>query len=973
MPTLSVHPPTPVSVSPAVGSLTLQVHAGSGSLPKSSSPSAATLLSPHHRSPRHTSPSPPSHSPTPPHTSPPRYGQLGTSPPSQDASRGSSLSPRTYSVPSSSSSSPKAYRSPPVSTEHAQPRHSPASVGVTTERAQYGVGSRQGYLGGPERLSGVVLGTGHPTGTTLPSSVAPQSRDERIRALTQSALRLKERIAMESKRFEEGTFGVGATQQKQSPPSQRFVSHHGDSQGFAPSADLPGVRNVREHALRAERLRREGEAAAKIQAAYRGYRVRKSLHWKLPSGQTLGASLREGQLGGVDKEKESRSSGSGTLTPPNQEDWIEEGMSVPTVSPSLGHGHRQGQRDLGFQPLASASLPSSIATAVPRLSLWRQTGGDEHSVINVFARQHERLRQTLDQLRDQKQAEIRNLGEERKTVLTSESPKSSAAASEHVSQPKATSVTHSYSYTHTFEQVSPSSKSASDHSPRLSVFSEDSLHASSPPKHGTGSKDSRSPPSSSVHSQQSSPSTARSSPHPQTRTEHSVSTHLSTSDHQALKQNVEEVDVHVITPPGSPSFVESFANLSPRTELPRKKGTTSQPPEPVITDSAQSAHLPSTTTTAAAAAAAAAASSAPPPAPLHQPDGRLSPRSLELKLHSELNLFETVEDSMRQLSQVESARAVSLAQQETVALAQLLKSRQQGHEQGLQHAASKTEKQVQEAREKLDRETALLSEQRRQLEREHAQEMSRMREEASRVSHEATLRLNEARTAASEAAILAAKEQLEAAHTIATSAASAAAREAVKAALITSRLQEMPPHKEKADAEVRSGSVGTSSPTYESDFETDSLAGSETDSEVRPKVKPTPTRSHSSTSSSSTIEEEMEEEEEESDKMEGDKSATPVAPSEEAIVEVGQGDTTLVGDGSEVEESLQSPVEELEEDDGDITEVCDDICNNYNRIRTDIQLCNAFHGNFYSLCMYMYIAYCTLRLLLLVQYYLVQA
>ena len=893
VPTLTIHPPTPVSKSPTVGTFSLHVHSSSGSgLPKSSA--TTSMLSPSHRSPLH--PSPPSHSPTHPHTSsPPRYGRLGTSPASREASHSPSSSPRTYSIPSSASPSPKAYSSPPASSEPAHLRHSPSMITTTAaEHAQY---SRQGYGSGAGQLSALLRGTDQ-TSSTVAAPSAHQSRDERIRALTQSALRLKERIAMESKKFEEATFGGSSQQhfppsqqQQWSPPIRPLFSHQTNEQGFTPSADLPGVRNVHEHALRAERLRQEAEAATKIQAAYRGHRVRQSLHWKLPSGQTLGASLRGGPTHRVD-EDEGRESSSGTLTP-DEEDENEEERSTPVISPLHGPGQRQA--NLQSRPQVSVAPQSSSSTpaAVPHLSPWQQTGGDAHSVINVFTRQHERLRQTLDQLSDQKRAEIRRFGGE-EGKKTFETPRSGSSPVSPASQPMATSVSHSYSYTHTFEEASPSKQSASDLSPRSSNFSEDSLHISSP-KQESSSKASPSPSSSphllhhtSLSPSQSSGGGGGSSPAQSSKSESGV-------------QHGNDKNVHVITPPGSPSFVESFASQSPRSGSSQTEPK-SLPKSPIAdTTTAQSAHPP--------------LSSSGRSAPLPPPPGRLSPRSLELKLQSELSLLETVEDSMRHLSQVESARAVSLAQQETVALAQLLKSSQQGHEQELQSVASRTEKDVEDARGKLDREAALLSEQRRRMEKEHAEELVRLREEASRASREATLRANEARTAASEAVIQAAKDQLEAAHTIATSAASAAAREAVKLALTTSKHEDSPLHKVEGSTTTN----GTLSPTYESDFETDSLAGSESgkDSEVHPKPKSAPSTGHASTSSTSTVEEEIERE---GERHREDKSATPVAPPEE-VMEVTHGDVTLVGDDDELEESYQSqsPVEELE--DGDISEV----------------------------------------------------
>jgi len=66
----------------------------------------------------------------------------------------------------------------------------------------------------------------------------------------------------------------------------------------------------------------------------------------------------------------------------------------------------------------------------------------------------------------------------------------------------------------------------------------------------------------------------------------------------------------------------------------------------------------------------------PPPSvfmPSHQGGDRLSPGSLDLRLTAELNKLEYMEESVRQLTDVERTRAVSLAQQETVSLAQILK------------------------------------------------------------------------------------------------------------------------------------------------------------------------------------------------------------------------------------------------------------------------------------------------------------
>ena len=59
--------------------------------------------------------------------------------------------------------------------------------------------------------------------------------------------------------------------------------------------------------------------------------------------------------------------------------------------------------------------------------------------------------------------------------------------------------------------------------------------------------------------------------------------------------------------------------------------------------------------------------------PSHQGGDRLSPGSLDMRLTAELNRLEYMEESVRQLTDVERTRAVSMAQQETVSLAQILK------------------------------------------------------------------------------------------------------------------------------------------------------------------------------------------------------------------------------------------------------------------------------------------------------------
>jgi len=241
--------------------------------------------------------------------------------------------------------------------------------------------------------------------------------------------------------------------------------------------------------------------------------------------------------------------------------------------------------------------------------------------------------------------------------------------------------------------------------------------------------------------------------------------------------------VSVITPPGSPSLVEKFSSEADR-------------PQPA----------------------------ARPQASRQQPgsSGRLSPRSLELKLQAELNLLETVEESMRQITDLESVRAVSLAHQETVGLAQLLKSHQRTHEQEVQSLAMKAKREVEEAQkqfEKVHQDAMVTSEQIKQMRgeadaqvKDHMKKLARIQEESALATQEASRQLAEARSSATTAVVEAAQQQIQAAHRMAVSVATAAAKEAVKTALSQTR---------EASSEQQPQDFSANS--YHSDFEPSSM------------------------------------------------------------------------------------------------------------------------------------------------------
>ncbi|XP_030428662.1 centrosome-associated protein 350 isoform X4 [Gopherus evgoodei] len=116
---------------------------------------------------------------------------------------------------------------------------------------------------------------------------------------------------------------------------------------------------------------------------------------------------------------------------------------------------------------------------------------------------------------------------------------------------------------------------------------------------------------------------------------------------------------------------------------------------------------------------------------------RFSPAGLQHRLSAELNYLSAIEESVRQLSDVERVRGISLAQQESVSLAQILKAQQQRHERDLallklkaEQEALESQRQLEEARQK----TA-------QAHAESLQHLVQSRQEAAEALQETTCKI----------------------------------------------------------------------------------------------------------------------------------------------------------------------------------------------------------------------------------------
>ncbi|XP_070602370.1 centrosome-associated protein 350 isoform X1 [Erythrolamprus reginae] len=81
---------------------------------------------------------------------------------------------------------------------------------------------------------------------------------------------------------------------------------------------------------------------------------------------------------------------------------------------------------------------------------------------------------------------------------------------------------------------------------------------------------------------------------------------------------------------------------------------------------------------------------------------RFSPAGLQHRLSAELNYLSTIEESVHQISDIERVRGISLAQQESVSLALILKTQQQRHERDLALLKLKAEQELLENQRNLE-------------------------------------------------------------------------------------------------------------------------------------------------------------------------------------------------------------------------------------------------------------------------------
>ncbi|XP_062048927.1 centrosome-associated protein 350 [Lepus europaeus] len=116
---------------------------------------------------------------------------------------------------------------------------------------------------------------------------------------------------------------------------------------------------------------------------------------------------------------------------------------------------------------------------------------------------------------------------------------------------------------------------------------------------------------------------------------------------------------------------------------------------------------------------------------------RFSPAGLQHRMTAELSYLSALEESVRQLSDVERVRGVSLAQQETVSLAQVIKAQQQRHERDLALLKLKAEQEALECQRQLEETRNKAA----QVHAESLQQVVKSQREVTEVLQEATCKI----------------------------------------------------------------------------------------------------------------------------------------------------------------------------------------------------------------------------------------
>ena len=515
---------------------------------------------------------------------------------------------------------------------------------VNDERPKGREGAETGDLPPMPRASTMTMSglsaVGHPLGPiaqphSLLGAKGSQAKQDRLRALTISALTLKAKMEMERKRILEASrLGIIPDWRAQETPVHASTRSGTSPAGVSPSSsprrsigtnteqqltECPGVGNLDAHVLAMRRERKERSAATNIQAAFRGYVVRKALRsterWPKSGAEHVedeGAKLNTGACG--------RSAGLSEGFVASEE--LGSTTTLPTAPPtSLGTGEGEG------------------------LHPWEQRGGDVHSLVHIIAKQETRRRRKAAE-RASSVHQVRAAGENVGVqvnimeVNTTDTDWSGSRRGGRVrSEDEGSGSVAGHGKPHTSPSIPVKGDAVSPgqlRSPTATPQAQPVSSTATPPVQPVSST--ATPPAQPVSSTATPP--------------------------------VQPV-ILTATPPVQRVILTA-------TPLAQPDSVTSTPSTSVVSMEPDSLAEEGTSTLEASHMyhvqdRAGMAPTGPPGENEAEETGRLSPRSLQLKLSAELMLLETAQDQMQHLGDVERARYVALAQRETLGVAQVLK------------------------------------------------------------------------------------------------------------------------------------------------------------------------------------------------------------------------------------------------------------------------------------------------------------
>lgn len=144
------------------------------------------------------------------------------------------------------------------------------------------------------------------------------------------------------------------------------------------------------HAFKATQKHRQEEAVKRIQAAYRGHQVRKSLHWNhQPTSSHQKRQIKHASTA-TTAGKQKSTTGTIKAKKPTKKTVLLEQQSKPTSGRKVTTPVTDKVAHKTMLEFDNSSNFSSGPTVVPP---WEQTGGDEMSVINIYTRKYEKLQQ----------------------------------------------------------------------------------------------------------------------------------------------------------------------------------------------------------------------------------------------------------------------------------------------------------------------------------------------------------------------------------------------------------------------------------------------------------------------------------------------------------------------------------------------------------------------------------------------------